>query len=570
MQHFCFFLQQQDYALEGGNGDSTKKQRSSRAIRTLPEGSGFESSPVPEHSNDEELRAVSENTVAKPALNFDLNNVFDEMEAQPTNPVLAVSLIPQDITSLALPDEIENVAKRCDGVSRSLADEPAITRTSKADTLRTLDETFQAFEDEGPGDEVCDDEKDLTKHLGESSDTNLLHERLEVPFENDGHSEESSSSETSSWVTVEHNHHVMPVSPPPTTENPHSFGENDQPNQSTRDKHLVSITNPPSNTLPKPETSPPLPITLPPTLPSASPPSVMHSDLDDDIEALLAGEFDLDTGDLTPTVDEKPVIVRPTLDHEVQAILESEDSSVRSEPNTVLSMDSLYINQTATVGIAEPSAGQPLSYSSRYENTNVLNDETEMTSSFDGDDVISRDVTSVSDQDVLSEGNDKDIFETDDRLLYASVEDFALDAHPKSARKSSRDADESQRMLETESSPVKHVAFESEISDDSTTGSSSVNEERHRRQPPPVLPKPKYRSHSMNLPISELPPVPTQSERANSLAAQRDIVDGCFPPVGLVPKRASEFNLGECDLLKERIVYLERQLKVRIVIKEVC
>jgi hypothetical protein len=47
------------------------------------------------------------------------------------------------------------------------------------------------------------------------------------------------------------------------------------------------------------------------------------------------------------------------------------------------------------------------------------------------------------------------------------------------------------------------------------------------------------------------------------MAAQKDIVDGYFPPLGLVTKRASEFNLGECDLLKERIVYLERQLKVR-------
>lgn len=550
-----------------------KKQRSSRAIRTLPEGSGFESSTIPEHSNGEELRVISENTIAKPALNFDLNNVFDEMEAQPTTPVLAVSLIPQEITSSSFHDEIENVTQQCDGVSRSLAEEPAITRTSKANTFRTLDETFQAFHDERLGNDVCDDERGLrqtkTKHFGETSATNLSDERLEgLPLDNDGHSsEEASSSETSSWVTVEHNHHVMPVSPPPIPESPPPFEENHQPNQPTHDKH-PPITNPPSNTLPNPEIPPPLPNTLPPTLPSASPPSVMHSDLDDDIEALLAGEFDLDTGDLTPNVDENPVIVRPTLEHEVQAILESEDSSVRSEPNTVLSMDSLYMNQTTTVGIAEPGADLPLSNSSRYENTDVLNDATEMTSSFDGEDVISRDVTSVSDQDVLSEGNDKDIFETDDRLSYASVEDFTLDAHPTSARKSRRDADESQRSVETESSPVKHVAFESEMSEDSMTESSSVSERSHRRQPPPVLPKPKYRSHSMNLPISELPPVPTQNERTNSMAARRDIVDGCFPPVGLVPKRASEFNLGECDLLKERIVYLERQLKVRVISKE--
>lgn len=506
--------------------------------------------------------------MSKPTLDFDLNNVFDEMDAQPTNPVLSVTLMPQEINSSALSHEIENVAEQFDGISRSLAEEPAITRTSKADTLRALDETFQAFEVEGPGSDDCDDERDLqvtmTKHFRETSATNLSKKGPEVlPLENDRHSsEETSSSETSSQVTVEHNHQTLPVSPPSTPENPPPFEKNHIRNHPTRDKH-PPITNHPSDVSPNPDIPPPLPITLPPTLPSASPPSVMHSDLDDDIEALLAGEFDLDTGNLTPMVDENPQIVRPTLEHEVQAILESEDSSVRSEPNTVLSVDSLYMNETATVGIAELGAALPLTNSSRHENTDVLNDGTEMTSSFDADDIISRDVTSVSDQDLLSEGNDdKDIFETDDRLLYASVEDFTLDAHPKSERKLRHDADESQRIMETESSPVKNVVFESETSEDSTAETISASEGAHRRQPPPVLPKPKHRSHSMNLPISELPPVPKQSERFNSMAAQRDIVDGCFPPVGLVPKRASEFNLGECDLLKERIVYLERQLKV--------
>ena len=562
-QHFIFFLQQQENALEGGNVDSTKRQRDSRAIRTLPEGSGFESSP--ERSNGEGIRVVSENTVSKPALDFDLNNVFDEMDAQPTNPVLAVTLMPPEMNSLALSHEIENVAEQFDSISRSLAEEPAITRTSKADTLRALDETFQAFEVEGPG---SDDERDLeatmTKHFRETSATKLSKNGPEVlPLENDRHSsEETSSSETSSQVTVEHNHQTLPVSPPSTPENPPPFEENHMQNHPTRDKH-PPITNPPSDVSPNPDIPLPLPVTLPPTLPSASPPSVMHSDLDDDIEALLAREFDLDTGNLTPMVDENPQIVRPTLEHEVQAILESEDSSVRSEPNTVLSVDSLYMNETATIGIAELGAALPLGNSSRHENTDVLNDGTEMTSSFDADDIISCDVTSVGDQGVLSEVNDdKDIFETDDRFLYASLEDFTLDAHPKSERKLRHDADESQRIMETESSPVKNVVFESEASQDSTAETISASEGIHRRQPPPVLPKPKHRSHSMNLPISELPPVPKQGERFNSMAAQRDIVDGCFPPVGLVPKRASEFNLGECDLLKERIVYLERQLKV--------
>ena len=282
----------------------------------------------------------------------------------------------------------------------------------------------------------------------------------------------------------------------------------------------------------------------------------MHSDLDDDIEALLAGELDQDIGDLTPVGIKYPV--RPTLDYEIQTMLESEESSVRSEPNTVLSMDSLCVNQTV-----QPAVGHAVKTSTSYLNTD------EMTPSFNGDDdIISDDITSVTNDDIISEANEDVIFGTNDHMLYGSVEDLPSETEARSNRKSRRGDGISQSFVGANHSPdhetfSKHVAFENEISEESVTESSSMSDTTtQRRQPPPVLPKPKYRSHSMNLPISELPPVPKHGERLNSMAAKRDIVDGCFPPAGLVPKRASEFNHGEFDLLQERIVYLERQLKV--------
>lgn len=569
----------------------------------MPQGSESETSIIPEHSNGGEARVTAESTHSQPTLNIDLNDVFNEMEAQPSNPILPVILTPQEIISPTVSDESTNLSRQDDDISRYFAEEPTIVRTSKSNTLNALDETLQAFAAEDTGDDVCDDDYtdrvsrqiensayvsgDRTKssyHVGssvseikrttkqsnneynfghgESSATTSSVEGAEMlTFENDGHScEETFSSDTSSQVTVEntrqHGTHMKPVSPLRFQEDPPDFQANNPPTNDNR----PPITD--TSSFPNPDITPPLPNTLPPTLPSVSPPSVMHSDLDDEIDILLAGELDQNTVDLTPSEDETPVGVRPTLEREIQAILVSEDSSVSSEPNTILSMDSLYMNQTVTVSNTKRGANLTVNNSAYYENTDVFNDETEMMSSFDGDDVISDDVSCINDNDVISEANHDVIFETNDRLLYASVEGFTLDANAKSDRKSRLGTDVSQQMLRTKSSPVRHVVFESEISEDSMTESSSVSEVVHRRQPPPVLPKPKYRSHSMNLPVSELPSFPMQSERPNSMSAQKDIVEGYFPPVGLVPKRASEFNLGECDLLKERIVYLERQLKV--------
>ncbi|XP_046851541.1 uncharacterized protein LOC124444902 isoform X3 [Xenia sp. Carnegie-2017] len=105
--------------------------------------------------------------------------------------------------------------------------------------------------------------------------------------------------------------------------------------------------------------------------------------------------------------------------------------------------------------------------------------------------------------------------------------------------------------------------FESDDSSHSNTSPESQHEVVKResipdskyRQPPPVLPKPKYFTRSVTIGAPPLRKTPS------SLAAQKDIVDGCFPPEGLVSKRASEFNHGEIDILKEKIVYLERQIK---------
>ena len=596
-----FSLQRRDYKLEQEDGDTTEKRRElrSEAIRVLPQGSDSETSSIPHASTGPESKVIAENTVSDPTFSIDLDNVFDEMDAQPSNPVFTVTLSPQ-ITTQATSDESTNVTRQHDDILRRPAvEEPTITRTSKADTLEVLDETFEVLETQGTGESTdrvsrsehdrnfsgfLEDklEREQTTHLNSSTEIGVSssetrqrnqHSSKEGDFQHGESSvvsicssEETSSSDGSSQVTVENNTqysrgllHIKPTSPPPPM--------NNQPLPSTEEAH-PPLQNSKADTNSSCETSsfpdsdmpPPLPNTLPPTLPSASPPSVMHSDLDDEIEALLSGELDQDTGDLTPSEEENSVRVRSTLENEIQRILGSEDSSITSEANTVLSMDSLCMNQTTKISNAEPVSGLTADISAAYENTEVFNDGTEITSSYDESDVI---YSGVTDDDDIKEGNDDLIFQTNDHLLYSSVEDSALDVYSKSDRKLRLNTNDSQRILETQSSPVKHVAFQSDVSEESATESSSVDEGSHRRQPPPVLPKPKYRSHSMNLPISELPSIPTQNTRASSMAAQRDIVDGYFPPVGLVTRRASEFNLGECDLLKERIVYLERQLKVR-------
>ena len=124
--------------------------------------------------------------------------------------------------------------------------------------------------------------------------------------------------------------------------------------------------------------------------------------------------------------------------------------------------------------------------------------------------------------------------------------------------------------METKShgkSSSRHVSFHHQDLVSESSSASAECGQRRKQTPPPVFPKPKYRSLSMSIPPSELPSIPAQNKKSrlpsSSMAAQRDMVDGYFPPPGLVPKRANEFNSGEYDLLKERIAFLERQLKVR-------
>lgn len=486
-----------------------------------------------------------------PTLNIDLNNVFNEMEALPVNPIHHVVLTPQEDPP-AVAEESSNVTRQYDGVPRSIIEEPIIIRTSKDDTLLAFHETLEAFA--AKEEEVINEESSAgstikqTDNVYDSCDVEISAEvekgELErstvdlsdgkqgrLTSEQSSDVDETSCSENSSQTTVENRNPSLQDTSPP-----------------------ISNSHPPTEANPELDGPPPLPVTLPPNLPSVSPPSIMHSDLDDEIDDLLAGELYQDTGDMTPDDIGNPHGIRVTLEREIETILESDDSSIRSESNTVMSVDSLGMNQVSSICNAQHVRMDALEKGTRLENTGVFND-----ASFDDNDVISDDVTSMND-DVY---NDDVILRTDDRLTYAGVEDFTLDTHSKSKRKSMNFDTSSQSIVERESGPVKPTVFECELSEASTTGTSSVSEPTLNRQPPAVLPKPKYRSLSMNLPISDLPPVPTRGERTNSMAAQKDIVDGYFPPVGLVTKRASEFNLGEFDQLKERILYLERQLKVR-------
>ncbi|XP_028391029.1 uncharacterized protein LOC114515911 [Dendronephthya gigantea] len=503
-----------------------------------------------------ESRVIAESTSSNPTLNIDLNNVFDEMEARPVNPIHHVVLTPQEEPS-DVSEESPIVTRRHDGVPRSIIEEPRIIRTSKDDTLDALDETLEAFAAKEAefmnGESSAGSNIKQTENVYHSRHVDISAKGTERELEgstfklSDGGQgrltsaeseqssvlDETSSSENSSQTTVENRNPALQDSSTPIV-----------------NSHPPTQTNhPPTTDLP-----PPLPVTLPPDLPSVSPPSLMHNDLDDDIDELLAGELYQDIGEMTPDNIENPHGIRVTLEQEIETILESDDSSVRSESNTVMSVDSLGVNQASRIGSnTRHIRMDSLEKINQHENTAVFND-----ASFHDNDVISDDVTSMSDDVVY---NDDVILKTDDHLTFASVENFALDTHSKSTRKSMNFYGSSQRIVDWDSAPVKHVAFESEASEASTAGSSSVSEPPLRRQPPAVLPKPKYRSHSTNLPISDLPPVPARGERTNSMAAQKDIVDGYFPPVGLVTKRASEFNLGEFDLLKERILYLERQLK---------
>lgn len=477
-------------------------------------------SASPELSTGEESTVIASNTRSNLALNIDLNDVFYEMEAQPVRPVLPVQLIPLESTPPNALEESPKLFANRNVASQSRVEEPKLTRTSKTETLDVLDETLKAFAADEAGGEVF--YGGSTVEASRQSDSipyvakDVMYTLTQEP-----------AAQSSNEYSLGHGN-ISVLGSSNVAENVHTddgINEETVPERQSelqKSRPHTSDMRPPLD----PDIPPALPNTLPPSVPSVSPPSVMHSDLDEDIEALLAGEISQntwgrDTGDLI-------------LEREIQATLESDVSSLTSDSNPVVSVDSLYTNQTAPVYNAKAIA--LINQSARVQNTEVCNDFGEMRLSSIDDDVTSDDVSEMNGDDVVCKRKD--------RRQYANSDDCTQDTQWRGESKSAYTTHDSQTIWEMRNSPVNRVC-ESEDSE-----SSDVRE--IGRKPPPVLAKPKYCSQSMNL----------SREKSSSMTAQRDMIDGCFPPAGLVPKRASEFNIGECDLLREKIVYLERQLKV--------
>lgn len=90
------------------------------------------------------------------------------------------------------------------------------------------------------------------------------------------------------------------------------------------------------------------------------------------------------------------------------------------------------------------------------------------------------------------------------------------------------------------------------------------------RIPPQVLPKPKRTLLQKRQPRELHKPLVSyeSSDMAPPLTSQwsRDEEDGVIPPRGIVLNRASSINRGEIDALNEKIGFLERQLKVRLLL----
>lgn len=440
-----------------------------------------------------------------PKLNIDLDNVFREMDGKPTPLVFKVTLSPQpdhsfqpireETSSSAASDNSDDFT-RDNLETRLAAEEPTISRTCAARSLHVLDESLRGFNEE-IANGINDDDVSSTQNQSERSIKSLD----QVNREGTG-KEHLAPRDFNTQLEQE------PFSSLSSAQSPSLSADNSNFTEDNSEGLL-----------------PPLPTSDPPPIPNSLPPSLSPSgytqdELDADIEALLAEEG---AGMIKPAGG-----VRSTLDHEVEALLESESSSVTSEPDTVLSMDSLCVTRDPG-----PSRGSPET-SDLYHDTH--DDDTEVMTSFERDDVISP--------------------TADD----SSVEALINEAPP-------------QAVLSMESKPQdkssnRHVSFHHRDFVSDSSSASAECDQRRKQTPPPVFPKPKYRSLSMSIPPSELPSLPAQNTDngrlpSSSMAAQRDMIDGYFPPPGLVPKRANEFNSGEYDLLKERIAFLERQLKVR-------
>lgn len=92
--------------------------------------------------------------------------------------------------------------------------------------------------------------------------------------------------------------------------------------------------------------------------------------------------------------------------------------------------------------------------------------------------------------------------------------------------------------------------------------------------PPQVHPKPKRPLLKMRQAGELHKPFVSyeNTDKAPSMTPQwsRDEEDGVIPPRGIVFNRASSINRGEIDALNEKIEFLERQLKVRLVQLKFC
>ena len=209
------------WATEDGNITAEQDEPRSGVVHIsepFPQGSEVDAPEILARSNGGESRVIAENTISNSKLSIDLQNVFDEMEAQPTHPTLQVTLTPQVKPAPLVSDELPSVIEERDNRAHSPVEEAMISRTSKAETLYALDETLWASagsENRRHDEERCTngDRRGFMGVIGESKDPKY------GGIDHDGgqsFSEETSSTETSSQVTVENTgEHSIPRPPSP-------------------------------------------------------------------------------------------------------------------------------------------------------------------------------------------------------------------------------------------------------------------------------------------------------------------------------------------------------------------
>lgn len=98
------------------------------------------------------------------------------------------------------------------------------------------------------------------------------------------------------------------------------------------------------------------------------------------------------------------------------------------------------------------------------------------------------------------------------------------------------------------------------------TTDERVSQEGAKKVPPPTLPKPK-RKYSREWPPQQnsLPHVPLSESRfLDKVDGYGNIDDARLPPRGNVLARAASINQGQLDALSEKIIFLEKQLKVSL------